>query len=69
MSGFKRPAQGETFLPLHVVQMELNLYHFPNDSFYASGFLFQDTGVIKLNAVTNWDKGAPTFNPLVIENT
>jgi hypothetical protein len=19
--------------------------------------------------VTNWDKGAPTFNPLVIENT
>jgi undecaprenyl pyrophosphate phosphatase UppP len=36
-----RPAQGEIFLPLHVVRMELNVYRFPDDTFYTSGFLGQ----------------------------
>jgi hypothetical protein len=47
-----RPAQGETFLPVDVAIMELNLCCFPNDAFHASGFLGRDTGVIKLDAVT-----------------
>jgi hypothetical protein len=44
--------QEETFISFHVVRMELSLYHFPNDMFRVSGFLVQDTGVIKLDIVT-----------------
>jgi hypothetical protein len=32
--------------------MEPNLYRYPNDAFHASGLLDQDTGVIKVDAVT-----------------
>jgi hypothetical protein len=43
---------GETFLPVHIVRMEFNLYRFPDNAFHMSGFLDQDTGIIKLDAVT-----------------
>jgi hypothetical protein len=32
--------------------MELDLYRFPDDAFHSSGFLWQDTGVMKLFVVT-----------------
>jgi hypothetical protein len=32
--------------------MELNLYHFPDDSFHAFGFHGQNTGVLKLDVMT-----------------
>jgi hypothetical protein len=49
---FPRLAQGETFFSVHIVRMDLNLSCFPNEAFHASGFLGQDTGVIKQDVVT-----------------
>jgi hypothetical protein len=39
-------------LPLHVVRMELSPCRFPFGAFRASGFLGQDSGVLKRDAVT-----------------
>jgi hypothetical protein len=50
--GLLGTAEGETFFPVNVVRMELNLHHFYNDTFHSSGFLCQDTGIMELDAVT-----------------
>jgi hypothetical protein len=42
---------GETFLPVEIIGLELNLCRFPNDAFHMSRFLGQDTGVIKMDVV------------------
>jgi len=47
-----RHAQGDTFLPIHVVRMELCLCYFPDDVFHIYGFLSQVTLVIKLDVGT-----------------
>jgi hypothetical protein len=46
-----RPVQGETFR-VHAVRTELIFYCLSKDVFSMSGFLGQDNGVIKLDAVT-----------------
>jgi len=40
-------AQGGTFLPVHVIGMELSLYCFLDYVFHVSGFLGWDAGVLK----------------------
>jgi len=42
----------DTFFPVHVIRMELNLRCFPNETFHTSEFLGQNIGVIKVDAVT-----------------
>jgi len=58
LSGFAKEvpwlAQGETFFPVHVTRMELNPCHFPDDSFLTSTFHGQDTGVFKLDVMTQF---------------
>jgi hypothetical protein len=40
------------FLPVHVIEMELELCCFPNDAFHMSGSHGQNPGVLKLDMVT-----------------
>jgi hypothetical protein len=42
-------------LSVHVVEMELNLSVLPTDAIHVSGLSGEDSGIVKLNAVSKVD--------------
>jgi len=45
-------AHRETFFPVHVITMDLNLYCLSDDAFHESSFCGHNPGVLKLDTVT-----------------
>jgi hypothetical protein len=52
---FPWPAQRVPILTVHVVRSQLDLYHLPDDSVHAPGFLGQITDVMKQDMMVSAD--------------